>query len=342
MSRSLLFNINLPSDLALAILENANQLNFPVKSEPGQCNVQRFSDGEFSVDFEEPIAGSRVYIMSMAYSSEEIIKLNLAIDAAKRAFAKEIIIILPYFPYSRQDKKDQEQGPIGAKVIAEMIEQRGATSLITCDLHTDQTQGFFDIPVIHIERKHIFDEELLALYRSNRAGKTVLCGPDAGSGKSIKSMKDHMADRYQVILDYVMLDKTRKQPNVVDDMLVIGEVQGRDIIILDDIIDTAGTLCKAADVLHQRGAASVKAMISHGVLSGSAIERIGASSLEQLIISDSLAIPNKEIILNSSSNSNVQHDILTGYTKIKQLSLARQIGLAITAVNNDLSYSLLA
>jgi ribose-phosphate pyrophosphokinase len=283
-------------------------------------NSQKFSDGELCVDFDSSIRGKRVYLLSSPNNSDEIIKLNLAIDAAKRAAAKEIIPILPYFPYARQDKKDQSRGPIGAKVMAEMIQQRGATGIITFDLHADQIQGFFDIPVTHLEGKNVFDTYIASIFTENM----ILAGPDAGSGKRVKRMKDQLAKFHNVSINYVMLDKTRSQANVVDEMVIIGDVVGKDVVIIDDMVDTAGTLCKAAEVIIEAGANSVIAVISHGVLSGPALARIEKSKLSQLVISDSL--------------DRSEDDMGFGIPKIKIISLAKQISLAVSAINCDTSY----
>ena len=280
-------------------------------------NIQKFSDGELCVDFKNSIRGKRVYILSSPNTSDEIMKLNLAIDAAKRAAAKEIIPILPYFPYARQDKKDQSRGPIGAKIIVEMLEHRGATGVITFDLHADQIQGFFNIPVTHLEGKNVFDSYIASIYNEN----TILCGPDAGSGKRVKRMKDQLQKYHDLSINYVMLDKTRKEANVIDEMIIIGDVSGKDVIILDDMVDTAGTLCKAAEVLIDAGANSVRAIISHGVLSGPAYERIENSKLTELVISNSLDSVKAR--------------------KIKIVSLDRQIMLAISAINSQTSYETL-
>jgi ribose-phosphate pyrophosphokinase len=274
---------------------------------------------ETTVDFTNSIRGKRVYLLTSPNNSDEIIKLNLAIDAAKRSAAKEIIPILPFFPYQRSDKKDQKRGPIGAKIMVEMIEHRGATGVITFDLHADQIQGFFNIPVTHLEGKNVFDNYVASIYNEN----TILCGPDAGSGKRVKRMKDQLAKYHNLSINYVMLDKTRKQANVIDEMIIIGDVTGKDVIILDDMVDTAGTLCKAAEVLIENGANSVRAIISHGVLSGPALGRIEKSVLSELIISDSLY---KEIPIGY------------GEPKIKVISMASQIGYAIIAINSHSSY----
>lgn len=280
----------------------------------GKLRSQKFSDGELCVDFTDSVRGKRVYLLTSPNNSDEIMKLNLAIDAAKRGAASEIIAILPYFPYARQDKKDQSRGPIGAKVIAEMLEQRGATSVITYDLHADQIQGFFNIPITHIEGKHVFDDYIASITNED----TILCGPDAGSGKRVKRMKDQLMKKHNINLNYVMLDKTRKEANVIDEMVIIGDVTGKDVIILDDMVDTAGTLCKAAEVIMDAGAKSVRAIISHGVLSGPAYDRINESVLTELVISDSL----------TSSKLD----------KIRVISVAEEIAFAMAAINHNISY----
>jgi ribose-phosphate pyrophosphokinase len=319
MLESVLIAIDGRQDLTQAILNSIKQIKIdPIVIDT--VNSQKFSDGELCVDFTNSIRGKRVYLLTSPNNSDEIIKLNLAIDAAKRAAAKEIITILPYFPYARQDKKDQSRGPIGAKVMVEMIENRGATGVITFDLHADQIQGFFNIPVTHLEGKNVFDNYIASIYNEN----TILCGPDAGSGKRVKRMKDQLAKYHDISINYVMLDKTRKQANVIDEMIIIGDVTGKDVIILDDMVDTAGTLCKAAEVIMEAGANSVRAIISHGVLSGPALGRIEKSVLKELIISDSL--------------DKGTGPIGFGITKIKSISVATQIAYAVIAINSQSSY----
>jgi len=322
MIESLLFSLDGREDIARKIALSANSWNKTEAQniEIGYLRNQKFSDGELCVDFTDSLRGKRVYLLSSPNTSDEIIKLELAIDAAKRAAAHEIIVILPYFPYARQDKKDQSRGPIGAKVMALKLEALGATSVITYDLHADQIQGFFEIPVTHIEGKNVFDNYIYALSVSGMTD-IILCGPDAGSGKRVKRMKDQLFKKYGVSVNYVMIDKTRKEANIIDEMIIIGDVTGKDVVILDDMVDTAGTLCKAADVLIENGAKSVRAIISHGVLSGPAYDRIDNSILTELIISDSL--------------ETMVHE------KIVVFSVDDQIGMAIAANNLGLSYDAL-
>lgn len=315
---SVLISLDGRVDLANKIIDSLSVHSKKLKSsltiKLDYINSQKFSDGELCVDFENSIRGKRVYLLTSPNSSDEIIRLNLAIDAVKRSAATEIIPILPYFPYARQDKKDQSRGPIGAKVMVEMIEHRGATGVITFDLHADQIQGFFNIPVTHLEGKNVFDSYIAKIYDDN----TILAGPDAGSGKRVKRMKDQLLKYHDISINYVMLDKTRKQANVIDEMVIIGDVSGKNVIILDDMIDTAGTLCKASEVIMEAGAKSVRAIISHGVLSGPAYDRIDASRLTELVISDSLQTKKS--------------------SRINTISVADQIALAIMAINSKSSY----
>ncbi len=320
MIESILVALDGREDLANSVISEIKNLDKKINIILDPINSQKFSDGELCVDFSNSIRGKRVYILTSPINSDEIIKLNLAIDAAKRAAAKEIIPILPFFPYQRSDKKDQSRGPIGAKVMVEMIEHRGATGVITFDLHADQIQGFFNIPVTHLEGKNVFDEYIASIYSEN----TILCGPDAGSGKRVKRMKDQLSKYHDISINYVMLDKTRKQANVIDEMIIIGDVTGKDVIILDDMVDTAGTLCKAAEVIMEAGANSVRAIISHGVLSGPALGRIEKSVLTELVISDSL----------DKGNGPIGY----GIPKIKTISVATQIGYAVVAINSHSSY----
>jgi ribose-phosphate pyrophosphokinase len=331
---SILFSLDGRNKLAENILAEMNSWGLEFNTVLGSLRKQKFSDGELCVDYTESVRGKRVYLLTSPHCSDEIIKLTLAIDAAKRAGAREIVPILPYFPYARQDKKDQARGPIGAKVMAEMIEHCGATSVITFDLHADQIQGFFNVPVTHIEGKRVFANYIASIYTED----TILCGPDAGSGKRVKRMKDQLAKYHDIHLNYVMLDKTRKQANVIDEMVIIGDVKGKDVIILDDMVDTAGTLCKAAEVLIDAGAKSVTAVISHGVLSGNAYLNIGESKLKAVVVSDSL--PKKDVmeLCKKDFSEESCFKIRTGHSKVNVISVAEQIGYVMSALNNDMSY----
>lgn len=335
MEDSLLFCLDGREELGKSILKEINILNGVRNIELEKIAVlrnQKFSDGELCVDFTDSVRGKRVYLLTSPNTSDEVMKLMLAIDAAKRGAATEIIPILPYYPYARQDKKDQSRGPIGAKVIASMLENAGATSIITFDLHADQIQGFFNIPVIHLEGKNIFDT-YLSLFNNV---DVVLCGPDAGSGKRVKRMQKQLQTYHGLNLNYVMMDKTRTEANKIDDMIIIGNVVDKHVVIIDDMVDTAGTLCKAAEVLIGAGAKSVRAVISHGVLSGPAYKRIFASKLTELIISDSLQIPEEfgEQILGEYVRTKIKD-------KIRVESLSKQIAMAMVSINKHMSYEAL-
>lgn len=319
MLESVIVALDGRKELAEAIVKSVNKhfgtynTNSYIKLD--EVNSQKFSDGELCIDFKNSIRGKRVYLLTSPTNSDEIIKLALALDAAKRAAAKEIIVILPYYPYARQDKKDQDRGSIGAVVIKKLIENNGATGVITYELHAEQIQGYFDIPVTHLEGENVFDSYIASIYDED----TILCGPDAGSGKRVKRMKDILEKEHGIVMDpYVILDKTRKKANEIGEMHVIGDVAGKNVIIIDDMVDTAGTLCKAGEVLLDAGAKSVRAVISHGVLSGPAIQRINDSVLTELVVSDSLPIPDNK--------------------KIKVISVDKQIALAICAINSHSSY----
>jgi ribose-phosphate pyrophosphokinase len=323
---------NIYSDILSYFTKRGIKLNI------GKVNKQKFSDGELCTDFESSVRGKRVYLLSSPNTSDEIIKLEFAIDAAKRAAAKEIIPVLPYFPYARQDKKDQSRGPIGAKVMALKLEAIGATSIITFDLHADQIQGFFEIPVTHVEGKNIFASYIKEIATEN----TVLCGPDVGSGKRVKRMKDQLSKYHDLNLSYIMIDKTRKEANIIDTMEIIGDVKGKDVIILDDMVDTAGTLCKAADELLKHGANSVRAIISHPVLSGNAFLNIGKSVLTELVVSDSLPIKSPlDVCSQQLYNESECVKVYESFKKIRVIGIGQQVGAAIQATDTDGSYDAL-
>lgn len=343
---SYLFNLDCTDSLFNGILEASNDFGLN-KVIAGSLETKKFSDGELSAYFNTSIRGKSVFILSSPNDSDKILKLLLLIDAAKRANASKITAILPYMPYARSDKKDQSRGPIGAKMMADMLSAVGATSIITYDLHADQIQGFFNIPVTHIEGKNVFDEFIASIAKDN----TILCGPDeeivlsscdAGGVKRVKRMRDQIAKKYGITLSYVMMDKTRKEANVISEMEIIGDVAGKDVIILDDMVDTAGTLCKAAEVLINAGASSVRAIISHGVLSGPAYQNIGSSKLTELVISDSLEKADPVWLCSRENyNEEICTHIHIGYNKTHVISTSEQFGFAVAAINDALSYEAL-
>ena len=248
----------------------------------GNLRIDRFSDGEFCAYFEESVRGQSVYLVQPTCpNSDNLMELLLMIDAAKRASAAKVIAVIPYFGWARQDRKDKPRVSIGAKLVANMLQVAGADRVITVDLHADQIQGFFDIPVDHI-------------FGSNVAGlnlkKLIVASPDVGGSKRASNF----AKKLHVLTDrevpMVICYKNRPDFNKVSEIRVLGDVYGKDVVLFDDIADTAGTLCKAAEVMTAAGAKSVRAVVTHGVLSGAACQRIDESPLEELVCTDSLPI----------------------------------------------------
>ncbi|MFT6135346.1 MAG: ribose-phosphate pyrophosphokinase, partial [Cyclobacteriaceae bacterium] len=251
----------------------------------GAITSQKFSDGELSVSFNESVRGCDVFlIQSTTPPSENIIELLLMIDAAKRASAQYITVVIPYYGYARQDRKDRPRVAIAAKLMANLLSAAGAHRLMTMDLHAGQIQGFFDIPVDHLDGSAIFVPYIKKLSLKN----LVFASPDVGGSARARQYAKFFS------ANMVICDKHRKRANEIASMQVIGDVTGADVILVDDLIDTGGTLCKAAGIIKDKGAKSVRAVCTHGVLSGKAYENIEQSQLEELIISDSIP-PKQEI-----------------------------------------------
>ena len=249
----------------------------------GNVTFSHYSDGEFQPSFEESVRGSRVFIIGSTHpSSDNLMEMLLMLDAAKRASARHITAVLPYFGWARQDRKDKPRVPIGAKMIAKLLEAAGATRIITMDLHADQIQGFFEKPVDHLFASTIFVPYLQSLNLEN----LTIASPDMGGSKRAYAYSKFLKS------DVVICYKQRQKANVISHMELIGDVKGKNVVLVDDMVDTAGTLTKAAELMLERGAKSVRAVCTHGILSGSAHERIENSSLEELIVTDS--IPSKK------------------------------------------------
>jgi len=245
----------------------------------GKMNIQHFADGEFSVSYEESIRGEVVYLVQSTFpNSDNLMELLLMVDAAKRASAAKIIAVVPYFGWARQDRKDKPRVSIGAKLIADLLSVAGIERLITMDLHADQIQGFFNVPVDHLYASTIFIPYIKSLNLDN----LVIATPDVGGSKR--------ANSYSKFLDVpmVLCHKTRERANEVSEMKIIGKVKGKNVILIDDMIDTAGTITKAAGIMMDEGALSVRAIASHCVMSGPATERIENSYLSELIMTDSI------------------------------------------------------
>ncbi|NCG15059.1 MAG: ribose-phosphate diphosphokinase [Bacteroidetes bacterium] len=277
----------------------------------GQVNIQQFSDGEFQPSFDESVRGSRVFLVqSTTPPADNFMELLMMIDAAKRASARHITAVLPYFGMARQDRKDKPRVPITAKLYAKMLEAAGATRVMTMDLHADQIQGFFEIPVDHLFSSSIFLPDIKALNLDN----LTIASPDMGGSKRATAYGNQLG------ADVVICYKQRKKANVIGKMTVIGNVKDQNVILLDDMVDTAGTLTKAADMLMDQGAKSVRAYCTHGVLSGPAYDRLSNSAITELVITDT--IPLKE-----------PHD------KIRVLSVADLFASVMKSVNSNQSIS---
>ncbi len=245
----------------------------------GKINIQKFSDGEFQPIFLESIRGDYVFLIQSTFApTDNLMELLLMIDAAKRASAYKIIAVMPYYGFSRQDRKDKPRVAIGAKLVATLVEAAGANRVITMDLHAPQIQAFFDIPVDHLDSSAIFIPYIEQLKLEN----LTFAAPDVGSTNRVREIASYFNT------DMVICDKHRKRANEIASMVVIGDVTGRDIVLIDDICDTGGTLAKAANLLIQKGATSVRALCTHPILSGKAYETIDNSLLEELVVCDTI------------------------------------------------------
>lgn len=277
----------------------------------GNLNIMHFADGEFAVSYEESIRGRDVFLVQSTFpNSDNLMELLLMIDAAKRASAKSIVAVIPYFGWARQDRKDKPRVSIGAKLIADILSVAGIDRLITMDLHADQIQGFFDIPVDHLYASGVFVPYIESLKLDN----LVIAAPDVGGSKRASSY----AKYFNVPL--VLCNKQRLKANEVASMQIIGDVQGKNVVILDDMVDTAGTITKAADIMMEAGAESVRAIASHCVMSGPASDRVQASALEEMVFTDSIPYSNS-------------------CAKVKQLSIADLFAETIRRVEENESIS---
>jgi len=247
----------------------------------GKINIQKFSDGEFQPIFLESIRGDYVFLVQSTFApTDNLMELLLMIDAAKRASAYKIIAVMPYYGFSRQDRKDKPRVAVGAKLVATLVEAAGANRVITMDLHAPQIQAFFDIPVDHLDSSAIFIPYIEQLKLEN----LTFAAPDVGSTNRVREIASYFS------ADMVICDKHRKRANEIASMVVIGEVTGKDIVLIDDICDTGGTLAKAAKLLKDKGARSVRALCTHPILSGNAYENIDNSVLEELVVCDTIPL----------------------------------------------------
>lgn len=246
---------------------------------PGNLVITTFSDGEFSVSYEESIRGRHMFLVQSTFpSADNFMELLLMIDAAKRASAKSINAVIPYFGWARQDRKDKPRVSIGAKMVADILGAVGIDRLITMDLHADQIQGFFNCPVDHLYASGV----LLPYIQSLNLDNLVIASPDVGGSKRANTYAKYLG------CPLVLCNKTRVRPNEVSSMQIIGDVKDKNVIVIDDIVDTAGTITKAADIMKEAGAKSVRACASHCVMSGPASERVQDSALEEIVFTDSI------------------------------------------------------
>ena len=269
----------------------ANAFGIPL----GNVITSTYTDGEFQPSFEESVRGSRVFIIGSTFpNSDHLMEMLLMLDAAKRASARHITAVIPYFGWARQDRKDKPRVPIAAKLVAKMLETAGATRIITMDLHADQIQGFFEKPVDHLFASTIF----LPYLKSLKLDNLTVASPDMGGSKRAYAYSKAMES------DVVICYKQRAKANVISHMELIGDVQGKNVVLVDDMVDTAGTLTKAADLMMERGALSVRAICTHAILSGSAYDKLDNSKLEELIVTDSIPLrqPHEKIRVLTCAN----------------------------------------
>lgn len=280
----------------------------------GMATTRKFSDGEISVSYDESVRGCDVFIIQSTFPpADNLMELLIMIDAAKRASAKHITVVMPYFGYARQDRKDKPRVAITAKLVANLLSAAGAGRIITCDLHAGQIQGFFDFPVDHLYGSAIFVPYIKTL----KTDRLIFAAPDVGALGRARGFS-----RYFENSEIVVCDKQRKEANKVAAMQIIGDVKDADVILTDDMIDTGGTMCRAAEIIMDSGAKSVRGLCTHPVLSGAAYENIEKSCLEELIVSDS--IPSKR-----------ESD------KIKVLSVSELFAMAIHKIHDQESISTL-
>ena len=277
----------------------------------GQLQITKFSDGEFAVSYEESIRGRDVFLVQSTFpNSDNLMELLLMIDAAKRASARTINAVIPYFGWARQDRKDKPRVSIGAKLVADLLSVAGVNRVITMDLHADQIQGFFDVPVDHLYASGV----ILPYLKSLKLDDMVIASPDVGGSKRANTYAKYLG------VPLVLCNKTRARANVVSHMQIIGDVAGKNVVIVDDMVDTAGTITMAADIMKQAGAKSVRACASHCVMSGPASERVQDSALEEIVFTDSIPYSHR-------------------CAKVKQLSVADMFADTIRRVLENKSIS---
>jgi hypothetical protein len=307
-----LFACRASRDFAAKVIEEMNAAKKPGEelTRLGASEVTQFSDGEFQPSFTDSVRGAIVFILQSTYPpTDNLMELLLAIDAAKRASADKVIAVMPYFGWARQDRKDKPRVSIGAKLVANLLRAAGADRVMTCDLHADQIQGFFDFPVDHVYASQVF----LPFIKSMNMENLAIAAPDMGGAKRANAYAKELA------CPVIICHKSREKANVVASMTAIGDVEGKNIIIIDDMIDTAGTLTKAADLLMEKGANSVRACATHAVLSGKAYDNISRSALKEVFVTDTIPL---------------SQDPAKDKSKIKVVSMAGTFARIISKVYN--------
>ena len=277
----------------------------------GQTNVLRFSDGEFQPSYLESVRGCTVFIIQSTYApTDNLFELLLLIDAAKRASAYNIVAVMPYFGFARQDRKDRPRSAIGAKLVADMLQAAGVDRVMTMELHADQIQGFFNVPVDHLYASSLFVPYIQNLNLPN----LIIAAPDMGGSKRANAYSRFL--KTEMVICY----KLRKKANYVDEIRVIGDVEGRDVVIVDDMVDTAGTVCLAADMMLNEGASSVRVVATHAVLSGPAFERIEESRIQEMIVTDSIPLRQKSDKIKVLSIADIFADVINKVYNFQSIS----------------------
>jgi ribose-phosphate pyrophosphokinase len=292
--------------------ELAKKIAASFGSELGNLTIQKFSDGEFTASFEETVRGQDVFLIQPTFPPvDNLFELLLMIDAAKRASARQIVAVMPYFGFARQDRKDKPRVAIGSKLVADMLTAAGVTRIMTMDLHADQIQGFFEVPVDHLFASTVFLPYIKEHYDLSNL---VIAAPDTGGTKRANAYAKYFD------LEMAICYKQRRVANEIQNMMVIGDVKGKDVLLIDDIIDTAGTLCKAADLMVEEGAKSVSAMCSHPVLSGPAYERLEDSQISELVVTDTIPLKKQIDKIKTLTVSELFADVIENIEAHKSIS----------------------
>jgi ribose-phosphate pyrophosphokinase len=293
--------------------ELASKIAKAYGQELGKVELQKFSDGEFTTSFNESVRGCDVFLIQSTFPpADNLLELLLMIDAAKRASARKIVAVVPYFGWARQDRKDQPRVAIGAKLVANMFMASGFDRLMTMDLHADQIQGFFEVPVDHLFGSSLFAPYLKGL--NINSDELVIAAPDAGGSKRANAYAKYLN------VDLALCYKQRKKANEISDMTIIGDVKDKHVVIIDDMVDTAGTLTKSAELFIQHGAKSVRAVCTHAVLSGPAYERIENSVLEELIVTDTLPLKKQTSKIRVLSVADMFADVMKKAINLESIS----------------------